>query len=103
MMKPLPALISPTRDQGDQIQRIRGELNQVKEAITKPQFCLCQENPIPSGSHWVKCGTSKSRPGGGDPSVAGHMGSAIFLRVAEIVTPMRKCKKCFEMGNDSFV
>ena len=26
----------------------------------KATVCLCQENPIPSGSHWVKCGTSKS-------------------------------------------
>lgn len=88
------------KDQGDQIQRIRGELNQMKAAITKPQFAFVKRirSPVVHIGSQVELANPPRR---WRSKCGWSYGISNFLRVAEIVTPMRKCKKCFEMGNDS--
>ena len=89
-----------TKDHGDQIMKIRGELNQMKEAITKPQFAFVKR--IRSPVVHIGSNVELANPPRRWRSKCGwSYGISNFLRVAEIVTPMRKCKKCFEMGNDS--
>ena len=89
-----------TKDHGDQILKIRGELNQMKEAIAKPQFAFVKR--IRSPVVHIGSNVELANPPRRWRSKCGwSYGISNFLRVAEIVTPMRKCKKCFEMGSDS--
>ena len=96
----ITALRKTSTSQQDQIHRLSGELEQLKAAITKPQFAFVKR----VRSHVVHLGSmvELSNPPRRWRSKCGwSYGTSNFLRVAEIVTPLRKCKKCFEMGNGS--
>ena len=94
------SLRTTSTNQQAQIQRLSGELELLKQAINKPQFAFVKRvrSPVVHLGSTVELSNPPRR---WRSKCGWSYGTSNFLRVAEIVTPLRKCKKCFEMGNGS--
>ena len=79
-----------------QVQKIQSDLAKLQAAVTRPQFAFVKR--VRSTVVHIGSTVELSNPPSRWRSKCGWMyGASNFLRVAEIVTPLRKCKKCFEM------
>ena len=83
-----------------QVQKIQDDLRKLQSAVTRPQYAFVKR--VRSTVVHIGSTVELSNPPSRWRSKCGWMyGTSNFLRVAEIVTPLRKCKKCFEMGEGS--
>lgn len=83
-----------------QVQKIQDDLRKLQAAVTRPQYAFVKR--VRSTVVHIGSTVELSNPPSRWRSKCGWMyGTSNFLRVAEIVTPLRKCKKCFEMGEGS--
>ena len=96
----IEALQQTASTQQAQVSRIQTELQKLQEAVTKPQYAFVKRvrSPIVHIGSTVELSNPPRR---WRSKCGWSYGVTNFLRVAEIVTPLRKCKKCFEMGNSS--
>ena len=96
----IEALQRNASTQQAQVSRIQTELQKLQEAVTKPQYAFVKRvrSPIVHIGSTVELSNPPRR---WRSKCGWSYGVTNFLRVAEIVTPLRKCKKCFEMGNSS--
>ena len=98
--EPFLELKAASDRQQAQVQKIQTDLRRLQSAVTKPQFAFVKR--VRSAVVHIGSTVELSNPHSRWRSKCGWMyGTSNFLRVAEIVTPLRKCKKCFEMGEGS--